>query len=213
MGLINLGETCYMNSSIQILIHIKLFIEELVNYFNPFIKNLTYNLLELTSSLINIEKNDKENYISQSFSPINFKNTFVNLHSQFSTGQNDAIEFIRILLDDISKETRRNKNIDKYEELNLDDKSKEEQSFEYNKFFLKRENSIIMDLFYTQLINIFTCKKGCESYSFQKLLDIPLLIQNNIREINLYNLIEMFNDETRVDLDIICKKCKKGRQI
>ena len=85
--------------------------------------------------MINIEKNDKENYISQSFSPINFKNTFVNLHPQFSTGQNDAIEFIRILLDDISKETRRNKNIDKYEELNLDDKSKEEQSFEYNKFF------------------------------------------------------------------------------
>ena len=76
-----------------------------------------------------MKKNDKENYISQSFSPIIFKNTFVNLHSQFSTGKNDAIEFIRILLDDISKETRRNKNIDKYEELNLDDKSKEEQSF------------------------------------------------------------------------------------
>ena len=74
-----------------------------------------------------------------------------------------------------------------------------------------RENSIIMDLFYTYLINIFTCKKGCESYSFQKLLDIPLLMPNNIREINLYNLIEMFNDETRVDLDIICKKCKKKK--
>ena len=72
--------------------------------------------------MINIEKNDKENYISQSFSPINFKNTFVNLHSQFTKGQNDAIEFIRILLDGISKETSRNKNIAKYEELNLDDK-------------------------------------------------------------------------------------------
>ena len=58
---------------------------------------------------------------------------------------------------------------------------------------MNRENSIITDLFYTQLINIFTCKSGCESYSFQKLLDIPLLIPNDVREINLYNLIELFN--------------------
>ena len=73
------------------------------------------------------------------------------MHSQFTTGQNDVLEFIRILLYDISKETSRNKNIAEYEELNLDDKSKEEQSFEYNKYFLMRENSIITDLFYTQL--------------------------------------------------------------
>jgi len=67
------------------------------------------------------------------------------LHSQFSTGQNDAIEFIRILLDDISKETRRNKNIDKYEELNLDDKSKEEQ---HNRLiYLRAKKAVNLILF------------------------------------------------------------------
>ena len=70
---------------------------------------------------------------------------------------------------------------------------------------MRIENFIITDLFYKQMINIFTFKSGCESYSFQKLLDIPILIQNGIREINLYNLIEMFNNEIRVNLDINCK--------
>ena len=93
----------------------------------------------------------------------------------------------------------------------MEDKSKEEKSFEYNKFFLNRENSIITDLFYIQMINIFTCKCVLESYCFPKLLDIPLLIPNNEREINLYNLIEMFNNEIQVNLEINCKKCNKKK--
>ena len=212
IGLNNLGETCYLNSSIQILIHIENFIEELISNVNPFIKNLIYQLIEISSCLIKKKKKKNENNISLSYSPINFKTEFIKQHSQFEEGQHDAIEFIRTLLDDLSKETSRNKNISKYEELNLDDKSKEEQSFEYNKFFLSRENSIITDLFYTQMINIFNCKCGYESYSFQKLLDIPLLVPNDTKEINLYNLIELFNNEINVDLDGKCKKCNKRKK-
>ena len=74
------------------------------------------------------------------------------------------------------------------------------------------DNPIITDLFYTQMINIFTCKCGYESYLFPKLLDIPLLIPNEKREINLYNLIEMFNNKISVDLDDKCKKCKKRKK-
>ena len=50
IGLNNLGETCYLNSSIQILIHIKIFIEEIISNVNPFIKNLIYHLIEISSS-------------------------------------------------------------------------------------------------------------------------------------------------------------------
>ena len=104
-----------MNSSIQILIHIKIFIEELVKYVNPFIKNLTYNLIELARTISKISNYDNENFLSQSYSTINFKNAFTNLHSQFGKGQQDSIEIIRTLLDDISKETNRNKIEAKYE--------------------------------------------------------------------------------------------------
>ena len=163
--------------------------------------------------MINIGNKENENNVSLSYSPINFKNDFIKQYSQFSEGQHDAIEFIRTLLDKLSQETRRNKNISKYEELKLDDKSKEEKNFEYNKYFLARENSIITDLFYTQMINIFTCKCGNESYSFQKLLDIPLLIPNETREINLYDLIEIFNNEINVHLEDISKYVIKRKKI
>ena len=62
-----------MNSSIQILIHINIFIEELIINVNPFIKNLIYRLIEISSCLINIGNKENENNVSLSYSPINLK--------------------------------------------------------------------------------------------------------------------------------------------
>ena len=72
------------------------------------------------------------------------------------------------------------------------------QSKEYDEYFLSRENSIITDLFYTQLIIIFTCHCGKETYSFQKLIDIPLLIPNDKKTIDIYSLLEKFLSEIKV---------------
>ena len=76
-----------MKNPIQILIHIKKFIEESVKYINSFIEIITYNLIELSSSFSKINNNDNENFISQSHSPTIFKNAFTKLHSQSSKGQ------------------------------------------------------------------------------------------------------------------------------
>ena len=119
------------------------------------------------------------------------------------------MEFIRIFLDDISKETNRNKNIPEYKELDFWDKAKIIQSKEYNEYFLSRENSIITDLFYTQLINIFTCHCGKETYSFQKLMDIPLLIPTDKKEIDIYSLLEKFLSEIKVKITEKCSNCNK----
>ena len=68
------------------------------------------NLLEFLSDISNeinkLESTETENkYIIKSYSSIEFLNTFYNLHSLFRDGQQDAIEFIRIFLSDISNET------------------------------------------------------------------------------------------------------------
>ena len=42
-----------------------------------------------------------------------------------------------------------------------------------NEYYLSRENSIITDIFYIQMINTFLCKYEHKSYSIQKLLNIP----------------------------------------
>ena len=55
------------------------------------------------------------------------------------------------------------------------------------------------------MINIFKCKSFCESYSFQKLLDIPLLIPKNIQ------LLDLLIKEIKVDLKQHCKKCEEKK--
>ena len=80
-----------------------------------------------------------------------------------------------------------------------------------NKFVLSRKNSIINNLFYTQIINIFNCECGLETYSFQKILDIPLLIHNNKKGLKLQYLIKKFLKETKVNLKELYKNWKKEK--
>ena len=62
------------------------------------------------------------------------------------------------------------------------------------------------------MINIFTCKCGKETYSFEKLLDIPLLIIENLKEIPLEDLIDNYLKQISVNIDDICKNCKKKKK-
>ena len=64
---------------------------------------------------------------------------------------------MRILLNDLSIELNRNIIIIPFKELETRGKTKCEISKEFNEFFLKRENSIVIDTF-TQIININKCK-------------------------------------------------------
>ena len=67
---------------------------------------------------------------------------------------------------------------------------------EFDENFRGRENSIIMDSFYGQIINIFTCKCGFKDYSFQKVLDLPLLLQTS-ELISIDDLLEDYFEEER----------------
>ena len=154
-----------------------------------------------------ITKNKKEGEIHETAkSPNEFKQIFSEKHKRFSIGQQDAIEFIRIFLDDISKENNLNKSLGSYKELDDLNKSKMQLSKEYDNFFKMRENSFIIDLFYIRQINFFTCNCGYVTYSFEKYLDLPLLIPLD-GDKNLKNILKDYLKTSTSKWEKPCLSC------
>ena len=159
-----------------------------------------------------------------------FIDNFIKVHSKVYTKyiQQDTVEFCRTLLEDISKETNKVKNKTQYQELDTKNKSKIELNKEYDLLFKKREDSFVIDSFYIQLSSTFKCDKcGFDSYSFQKILDLPLLIplETNIaktstsyvnssyqsrmvqREISIIDLCKNYFKEESYDWSDKCEGC------
>ena len=215
-GLVNLGETCYMNTGLQNLIHCIPFINQLFSSLNDFKdileqKPITKSFIDLCLSIIKID-NYNLKYNFNAYNPSSFRNYFCKYNNQYTNNeQHDSLEFTRTLLDDISKELNQTKIISKYKELSTEGKSKEQQNNEYNDFYLCRENSIVVKIFYSQIMNVFSCECGDISYSFEKILDIPLLFPKEInnKEINLNELISIYFEGENITWNLACKKCNK----
>ena len=79
-----------------------------------------------------------------------------------------CMEFIRLLLNDISRGP--------YRELIFQNNNKYIQCNEYENYYKSRGNSFIVDLFSNLIINTFTYKCGYQTFSFEMILDIPLII-------------------------------------
>lgn len=119
------------------------------------------------------------------------------------------MEFIRIFLNEFNTEFNNNKNNNIYKEFIPDiSKSKEIQNEEFHKFFLKKENSMIIDIFYSQLITSYICKCTYIHYSLEKLLEIPLQIPKK-DNIDLYDLLNIHFKCEFVEFEEICKNCRK----
>ena len=168
---------------------------------------ISYNFLLLCIEMLDIEKRDKIHYIDISY----FKYIFGKKHPIFNNfSQNDSQEFCRIFLEDLSTELNEAKNKDIYRTLtNSDNKTKNFKDNEFFNNFKERENSIINDLFYSQIITSFKCKCGAEIYSFQKLLDFPLLIPENVKRINIKDLLNIYFKSELVDFEKKCDKCQQ----
>ena len=205
-GLYNLGNTCYMNTCLQNLIHCKFFIKKLVKINQR--KKITESTPITTEffDLCHKVSNEKD----YALNPTTFKNIFSKKHKEYKGySQLDTQEFCRVLLEDMNYELNEVKNPSKYKELSTEGKSKKQCDKEFDTLFKSRENSIIIDSFYGQIINIFTCKCGYETYSFQKVLDLPLLLPEGDEQTSISHLLDDYFEGDTIQFSDKCKKCGK----
>ena len=203
VGLTNLGNTCFMNTSLQILIHSEDFIQRLLR------ESLDSRTTPISSKFYNLCREMGSSRGSSYITPSEFKQKFGSKHSLFrGYGQNDTQEFCRILLEDMNSELNTVKYKPKYKELDTRNKDKRTCDKEFDDLFRSRESSIVMDSFYGQIINIFTCTCEYQTYSFQKILDLPLLMGDNN---NIYDLLEEYFRDEKIMFETKCEKCGKKR--
>jgi ubiquitin C-terminal hydrolase len=205
IGLENLGNTCFMNSSLQCLIHTEPFIYRLLSEKERFkSKRITSAFLEIIDDMIrNVEPKG-------SVKPANFKKTFGVAHSIYTGySQQDSQEFLRRLFEDIAKEGNRVNIVPTYRELDTRSNDKRKINNDFDKLYRSREDSIVLDTFYGQVVNIFSCR-DCkyETYSFEKFLDIPLLLKDD-SPTDLSSLLNMHFEQEGFQWDSPCEKCRR----
>ena len=198
----NLGNTCYMNSSIACLSNCS----ELTSYFLSEEYNYENEINEKTKQGTRGKLPRKwyellkEYWLSNDSygNPSSFKNTMGNFAPRFSGyGQQDSNEFMIFFLDFMNEDLNKNSE-KKYEEI------KEQQSNENDidcakrfwNYFLHRNNSIITDLFTGLFKNCVSCECGYTSITYQpfNILQLPIPDEKKFKnkdnieiEINFYN--------------------------
>ena len=199
-GLNNVGLTCYMNSTLQCLLHIPELNYFFSNLYNEF-KNTHYDIIKKTESkgklseeykkvldgVISEEKSGNffARIVSDSFSPSAFNNLICRLNPQFAKYEsNDARDLIIYLLQEIHEELNYNggKKLDKIPSCN---QLNEDDAF---RFFYKVNSelnfSIISYLFWgivKQTTICSQCHKQLYNFQYFQYLSFSLYNYTNIR--------------------------------
>ena len=208
-GLNNLGNTCYINTCLQNLIHCSSFINKFLDSFKYYnkstpISNTFYNLItELT---------DNSRFYNKDFiNPVEFVDTFRNIHQNFEKYQeHDTQEFCRYLLQDFNKELNEVKTPVSYKAELPKNKNKRESYLNYVKYCLSKEKSIITDLFKGFFSFEYICECGYKEYSFSQFLDLPVQMDANVYGYDLYQMLKNnFYKKSYVDMGENCSFCRR----
>eukprot|EP01130_Rhizamoeba_saxonica_P003672 TRINITY_DN1530_c0_g1_i1.p1 TRINITY_DN1530_c0_g1~~TRINITY_DN1530_c0_g1_i1.p1 ORF type:complete len:1288 (-),score=325.60 TRINITY_DN1530_c0_g1_i1:25-3888(-) len=199
VGLMNLGNTCYMNSGLQSLSNTP----GLAEYFSSNLYKYELNkrnplgsggqIAKEFSKVIKKLWSDPSRRTINTVIPLGFKKALSNVNDQFSGfQQQDAQEMLSCLLDKLHEDLNRVIEKPYFPGVDTDDKSVQEIAEESWDQFYARNQSIIVDIFH----GLMKSELECETCSHQSLtfepftfLSIPLPVHKKRNmEIRLFTL-------------------------
>ncbi|CAA2980736.1 ubiquitin carboxyl-terminal hydrolase 8-like [Olea europaea subsp. europaea] len=176
-GLYNLGNTCFMNSAIQCLVHTP----KLVDYFlGDFRKDLNFENSLGTHLAIAFGDLSRKLWAPRTtpVSPTMFKSTLASFAPQFSGyNQHDSQELLAFLLDGLHEDLNRVKHKPYAELKDEDDRPDVVVADEYWRNHISRNDSIIVDLCqgqYRSSLACPVCKKLSITFDPFMYLSLPL---------------------------------------
>ena len=230
IGLANLGFTCYFNSSIQILSHIKPFVEYFLS--NKYTNEInTNNPLGsggvLVSSFATLVKKLWKNNCDYSYiHPSEFKRKLDQITTQFEGyEQHDSQEFLLSLLDGLHEDLNRIKEKPFVETTDFDGSISDQEASKIAwNWHLKRNDSVVVDWFQGQLKSKLICshcKKMSIKYDPMMYLSLPIPQKDNKKffsvvysySLNNINNFDNLYDQAEIDTSIEGNNIKKRRNI
>ena len=219
VGLKNLGNTCYLNSSLQALLHI----EPLMQYFLSNQYKSDINTIsqdgyqgEFATSFGNLA-HELWKTRDKSINPQDF-HTVLNKHANniFPINvQHDAQELLSFLIDGLSEDLNLVKEKIFIEQPDSDINIPEEKTANIcweNQ--LKCVCSIVQSLFMGQFKSLIYCKnKGCNYSSARyepfNILSVPIPAKNSTG-IEMKDCFDKFMEEEKMDATVVCQNCKEN---
>ncbi|RLO08269.1 hypothetical protein DYB28_001645, partial [Aphanomyces astaci] len=180
LGLINLGNTCYMNSALQCIVNTPLFVDYFLSgmYMDDINRTSTLGmqgkLAEVYGKLLEDLWSTKFKHVS----PREFKKTIGKFNEAFrGNDQQDAQELIAFLLSGLSEDLNRIHDKPYISQPDSDGRYDSDLADEWWRNHLKREVSIVVALFTGQYKSLLTCSAcGFKSARFEPFtfLQVPL---------------------------------------
>jgi ubiquitin carboxyl-terminal hydrolase 8 len=215
VGLRNLGNTCFLNSALQCLSATI----PLTDYFLGYHYRSEINednflgtggkLVTAYAELI------KRMWLERStiIEPVSFKSQLEQFCPQFvGTDQHDAQEFLAFLLDGIHEDLNRIKKKPYIEDQDCDgsNNNDEQAAIEAWKNYLRRDKSLVVDIFQGQLKSTCQCLKcGHTNIRFEPFMYLSLPISDSCK--SLKDCLDLYLQQERLtgENQWYCEKCKK----